>query len=78
MKIVKILHNVEPGIDHWLIAIVKDNEKYFIATRLAHIVEDSRGRVEAYIFDDWNIIAGPFKSIEEALEWWDKNKWGYI
>ncbi len=69
VSIVKVLHHVEPGIDHYQVAVIEEDNLYYLASRLCYVYPNGPGPVEAIICDDdWNIIAGPFTNVSDAIK----------
>ena len=68
-KLIKILHNVEPGIDHYQRAVIKHNSKYYLVSRLCAVHPNELGPVEAIVcHNKWFVFNGPFSTIEEAIK----------
>ncbi len=69
VRVVKILHRVEPGIDHYQRAVLEYNGKYYLGSRLCAVIPNGPGPIEAIIcYDKWFIFQGPFNTIEEAIK----------
>jgi len=68
-RIIKILHNVEPGIDHYQRAVVEYRGQYYLVSRLCSVYPNGPGPVEAIIcHNKWFVFNGPFNTIEEAIK----------